>query len=108
RFLNRICANRMPKVGGLVLAHALSENGRFATETTITRLSPDRFLWLSGALAHQRDLDLLRASIHPGEDVAITDRTTDFTTLIVAGPRSPDLLSTLTDVDLSTPAFPWL
>ena len=107
-FLNRVYANRMPKVGGIVLAHALSAKGRFATETTITRLSPDRFFLLSGALAHQRDLDLLHDAIRAGEDVTVTDHTTEFTTLVVAGPRSRELLSTLTDVDLSTQAFRWL
>ena len=107
-FLNRIYANHMPRVGGLVLAHALSGNGRFATETTITRLAADRFFLLSGAVAHQRDLDLLRGAVQPGEDVEITDRTEAFTTLIVAGPRSRDLLSKLTDVDLTTPGFRWL
>jgi dimethylglycine dehydrogenase len=106
--LNRVYANRMPGLGGIVLAHALSANARFATETTITRLAPDRFFLLSGATAYQRDLDLLRSAILPGEDVEITDRTEDFTTLIVAGPRSRELLAGLTDVDLSTPAFPWL
>ncbi len=28
--------------------------------------------------------------------------------LVVAGPRSRELLQTLTDTDLSTQAFPWL
>ncbi len=107
-FLNCVYANRMPRVGGIALAHALSENGRFVTETTITRLAADRFFLLSGALAHQRDLDLLHGAVHPGEDVTIADWTEGFTTLIVAGPRSRDLLATLTSTDLSNPAFPWL
>lgn len=106
--LNRVCANRMPRVGGIVLAHALSPNGRFATEFTITRLAGDRFFVLSGALAHQRDLDLLHQAVAAREDVAIIDLTLDRTALIVAGPRSRDLLATLTDVDLSSAAFPWL
>lgn len=106
--LTRLYANRLPRVGGIVLAHALSVNGRFATETTITRLAGDRFLLLSGALAHDRDLDLLRGAVRPGEDAAIADRTTELTTLIVAGPRSRDLLSRLVRADLSTPAFPWV
>lgn len=106
--LNRVYANRMPKVGGITLAHALSDNGRFITETTITRLAPDRFFLLSGAYAHQQDLDLLHRAVLPGEDVTITDRTRDFTTLIVAGPRARDVLAGLADVDLSTPSFPWL
>ncbi len=106
--LGRVYANRMPRVGGIVLAHALSDNGRFATETTVTRLADDRFFLLSGAVAHQRDLDLLRQAVRPGEDVTITDRTRDVTTLIVAGPHSREVLAGLTATDLSTPAFPWL
>ena len=106
--LNRVYANRMPRVGGIALAHAFSANGRFATETTITRLAADRFFLLSGAVAYGRDLDLLRGAVLPGEDVTIIDRTKEFTTLIVAGPRSRELLAGLTATDLSTPAFPWL
>ena len=108
-FLDRVCANRMPRrVGGIVLAHALGPNGRYATEFTITRLADDRFFLLSGAVAYQRDLDLLRDALRPGEDVRIDDVTMGWTALIVAGPRARDLLAGLTTTDLSSPAFPWL
>jgi dimethylglycine dehydrogenase len=108
-FLDRVCANRMPRrTGGIVLAHALSENGRFATELTITRLGADRFFLLSGAVAYQRDLDLLHGALHDGEAVEIADVTADWSALIVAGPRSRELLSTLTAADLGNGAFPWL
>ncbi len=108
-FLDRLCANQMPRrVGRIVLAHALSPNGRYATEFTVTRLGPDRFFLLSGAVAHQRDLDLLHAALRPGEDVRIDDATMDSSALIVAGPRARDLLARLTSTDLSNTAFPWL
>ena len=108
-FLDRLCANKMPRRdGGIVLAHALNEGGRYATEMTITRLAADRFYVVSGAVAYQRDLDLLRFSLHDGEAVSITDVTMDHSVLIVAGPRSRDLLAKLTAADLSSEAFPWL
>jgi dimethylglycine dehydrogenase len=108
-FLNRLCANRMPRRdGGIVLAHALTDGGRYATEFTITRLAPDRFFVLSGAVAHQRDLDLFRFARRAGEAVEIADVSEGWTTLIVAGPRSRELLATLTATDLETAAFPWL
>jgi dimethylglycine dehydrogenase len=108
-FLNRLCANRMPRRdGGIVLAHALTDGGRFATELTITRLAADRFLLLSGAVAHQRDLDLLRFAVRDGEAVTVEDVSDAWTTLIVAGPRSRDLIGTLTTADLGNDAFPWL
>jgi dimethylglycine dehydrogenase len=108
-FLDRIGANRMPRrEGGIVLTHALDDNGRYLTEMTITRLAPDRFYVVTGALAHQRDSDLLHFSLRDSEDVAITDITMDRSVLIVAGPRSRDLLSKLTSADLSSEVFPWL
>ena len=108
-FLNRICANRMPRrVGGVILAHALNAHGRFATELTITRLAEDRFFLLSGAVAYQRDLDLLHFAKLPGEQVEIADVTEAWSALIVAGPHARDLLGTLTTVDLGNGAFPWL
>jgi dimethylglycine dehydrogenase len=108
-FLDRLCANRMPRRdGGIVLAHALTEGGRFATELTITRLAEDRFLLLSGAVAHRRDLDLLRSSVRHDDAVEIADVSEAWTTLIVAGPRSRELLAPLTSADLGSPAFPWL
>jgi dimethylglycine dehydrogenase len=108
-FLDRVCANRMPKrVGGIILAHVLSDRGRFITELTITRLAADRFLLLSGAAAYHRDQDLLDWARRDGEAVTITNVTADWTTLIVAGPRTRDVLTGLTPADLSSTAFPWL
>jgi dimethylglycine dehydrogenase len=108
-FLDRLCANRMPRrEGGVVLAHALTEGGRYATELTVTRLAGNRFFLLSGAVAHQRDLDLLRFSRRPDEAVEITDVSDGWTALIVAGPRSRELLAKLTSADLGNGAFPWL
>ncbi|MGE5225949.1 MAG: FAD-dependent oxidoreductase [Planctomycetaceae bacterium] len=108
-FLDRLSANRMPRrEGGIVLAHALSANGRYATEFTVTRLPGDRFVVLAGAVAHQRDLDLMHDALGPTDAVTITDVTMDRDTLIVAGPRSRQLLAKLTTADLSNDAFPWL
>lgn len=107
-FLDRLCANRMPRrTGGIVLAHALTDRGRIAAEFTVTRLADDRFMVVSGAAAHQRDLDLLRSSASD-EAVTITDVTAEYTALIVAGPHARDLLATLTTADLGNGAFPWL
>jgi dimethylglycine dehydrogenase len=107
--LNRLCANRMPgRVGGIVLAHALSDNGRYVTEFTVTRIAADRYMLLSASTAHERDGDLLRAEVRDGEGVTIEDLTADWTVLIVAGPRSRDLLAPLTSADLSNEAFGWL
>jgi dimethylglycine dehydrogenase len=108
-FLNRLCANRMSRRdGGIVLAHALTDRGRILTEFTITRLAGDRFYLLSGAVAHDRDLDLLRFSRRADEAVMVTDVTDGYSVLIVAGPRARDVLARLTAADLGSAEFSWL
>ncbi len=107
--LNRVFANRMPRRdGGIVLAHFLSEAGRILGEATVTRLGTGRFYVLSGAGAEERDLDHLRQGLHDGADVTVANVTDERGVLVVAGPRSRELLSGLTDADLSNESFRWL
>ena len=91
-----------------MLAHYLSEAGRIGGESTITRLADDRFFVLSGAAAEDRDFDLLRHSLRPGERVEIANVTEAWGTLVLAGPKSRDVLGALTKADLSSAAFRWL
>jgi dimethylglycine dehydrogenase len=108
-FLNRVCANQMPrKTGGIGLVHVLSPGGRIQGEMTISRLADDRFYALSAAAAELRDLDLLRQSARPGEAVRIENVTENRGVLVLSGPRSRELLQPLTDADLGNDAFPWL
>jgi dimethylglycine dehydrogenase len=108
-YLNRICANRVPrKIGGIALVHTLSSRGRILGEMTVTRLGPDRFYALSAAAAELRDQDLLTQSLRPDESVQIENVTERRGVLVVSGPRSRELLATLTDADLGNDAFRWL
>lgn len=108
-FLNRLFANRMPaKVGGIVLAHFLSKNGRITGEATVSRLGKDQFYVLSAAVAEDRDFDHLLQGMLEGEDVQIENVTDKRANLVIAGPQSREVLSQLTQADLSSAAFPWL
>ena len=108
-FLNRICANRIAtKNGGIVLAHILSEAGRIAGEVTITRLADNRFYVLSAAGAELRDLDHLLQGRKEGEQVEIENVTDNRGVLVLAGPRSRDVLAKITDTSLGNGSFRWL
>ena len=108
-FLDRVFANRMArKVGGIKLAHRLGENGRIQSEATITRVEDDRFYVLSGSSWEVKDMDALMQSRLEGERVEVENVTDDWGNLIVAGPRSRDLLSRLTEADLGNESFRWL
>ena len=109
RFLDRICANKMPeKIGGVVLAHLLNENGFIESEITVTRLAGDHFYVLSAAVAQQHDFDQLSWRKLAGENVTIKDVTDDFGTLVLAGPMARAVLEQLTSIDLTNASFRWL
>jgi dimethylglycine dehydrogenase len=108
-FLNRVCANRIPrKVGGVALAHVLSPQGRILGEMTVTKLAEGRFYALSAAAAELRDLDSLMQSVRTGEKVEIENVTEQRGVLVLSGPRSREILSALTDAPLTSGDFPWL
>jgi dimethylglycine dehydrogenase len=108
-FLNRVCANQVPRTqGGIALVHLLSEGGRIQGEMTLTRLEGDRFYALSAAAAELRDLDWLRQSVLPAESVHIENVSEARGVLVVSGPRSRELLTILSDADFRNDAFRWL
>lgn len=108
-FLNRISANRMPtKNGRIVLTHYLSPQGRIIGESTVTRMRDEYYYILSGAGAEDRDLDTLTHGVLAGEDVSIANVTDEIGVLVVAGPKSREVLASLTNADLSNDAFRWL
>ncbi len=108
-FLNRICANHCPeREGGVVLAHMLGEPGGIECEATITRLASDKYYVLSGAVAELHDLDWMTQHVEDGEKVSINNVTADYGCLVLAGPKSRQILSRLTNADLSNEAFPWM
>ena len=107
--LDRLSANKLPgRDGGIRLVHMLTDLGGIESEMTITRLGPDRFYLNSAIVGEDHDLDWLVQHIEPDEDITVTDVTNDYGLLAVAGPRSRDLLTTLTEADLSNGSFRWL
>ncbi len=96
-FLNRVCANRVsPRKGGIVLAHGLTNMGRIESEYTITRLGDEHFYLLSAAAANVRNTDQLMQCKRDNEQVTIKNITDEWGTLVLAGPRSRDLITKIT------------
>jgi len=108
-FLERVLANRLPaREGRTVLAPMLSERGRLVGDFTVTRLGPEEFFVVGSGAAerfHRRWWDRFQPA---GGEVSIESLTARLTGLHIAGPRSRELLSRLTDADLGNGAFPFL
>ncbi len=102
-----LTAGRIPAVGRTSLAYVSDEAGRFLSEFTMTRLTPDSFWLLSAAAAEWHDLDVL-TDANPPESVTITNLTHDHNALMIAGPNSRSVLAAATDTPLDNASFPWL
>ena len=108
-WLDGLVANRLPKsVGRVALCHMLSKNGGVRSEFTILREAPEKFYLVSAGAWERHDYDYLRKSLPKDGSVELHKVTTQYGVLVVAGPRSRELLQQLTDTDLSNAAFPWL
>lgn len=106
--LDGLTANRMPqKTGSITLTHMLNRRGRIELETTIVRMSDERFYLVCAAFFEQRLEDHLRQN-KTDHDVTIEVLSSDWSALSLNGPRSRDVLEKCTDVDLSNKAFRWL
>src|SRR5450759_5212598 len=108
RALGRICASDIAgEPGRVVYTQWLNERGAIESDVTVTRLDADRFMVITTGTSTIRDLDWLRREIPDDAHVALTDVTSAEAVISVMGPRSRELLASLTDADLSNAAFPF-
>jgi len=108
-WLDHLIAGELPREGRTTLAYACSARGGIVMEMTVTQLPDGRFWLLSAAAAERHDEDWLQSHCSSAYGpVGIANLTERLSTLVVAGPRSRELLARLTAADLSNAAFPWL
>lgn len=108
-FLDRvICGKITRKAGRVGLGYLLNEHGMLKAEATIANLPDGRIWYGSAAAAEFHDMDWLELNIGSGEDVQITSLTNTHTILVLAGPKSRDVLSKVSRADWSAKGFPWL
>lgn len=94
-------------VGTAVYTGMLNERGTYESDVTVTRTGEQDYLIVSSAATTERDQDHIRRNLPPGANATLVDMTSAYAVFGVMGPASRDLLSTLTDADLSEHAFPF-
>ena len=108
-FLDRLVANRLPlRHGGIALCHALNTRGGVHSEFTIHRESGDSFYLVSAGALQRLDHDYLKRQMPTDGSVRFDDLTSSMGVLVVAGPKSRELLGRVCDADLSNARFRWL
>jgi glycine cleavage system aminomethyltransferase T len=107
--LNWICANNVAvPVGRCVYTQWLNERGRIKADLTVTRLAQDQYLILTGDGTITAVYAWLKRNIPPDAHACVTNVTSAYSVLNVQGPKSRDLLSRVTNADMSNEAFPFL
>src|SRR5215213_7448113 len=100
-FLQRILSNDVSKIAddGAQYSVLTKEDGGVLDDLFTYRLGPDRFLTVTNASNHEKDL--ARFTRHDaGFDVAVHDRLHDYAMLAVQGPEARGLVQRLADAEL--------
>lgn len=100
-------ANMAVDVGSTVYTGLLNDRGTYESDVTVTRTAADEFLIVSSAATTERDKDHILKNLPAGTRAQLVDVTSALAVFGVMGPRSRDLLATLTDADLGDAAFPF-
>jgi glycine cleavage system aminomethyltransferase T/glycine/D-amino acid oxidase-like deaminating enzyme len=108
RMLDWISANHVDGAAGqITYTQWLNALGKLEADLTVTKLDDERFFVVASDTAHRHVASWLRRHIADDARVHVADMTSAYAQLNVQGPRSRELLQTLTSADLSNVEFPF-
>ncbi len=108
RCLNRISANDVDGAAGeITYTQWLNAQGKLEADLTVTKLADDRFFVVVTDTMVRHAEAWMKRNIPEDAHAFVTDVTSGYGQLNVQGPRSRELLQTLTSVDLSNAAYPF-
>ena len=103
------CSPVSHKTGKASLCYFLTGNGNIAAEATVVPLPNGDIFYGSAATAEYHDRDWLTDRLPEGSDIQIESRTNTHTMLLIAGPKTRDLLAAVAPrTDWTQAGFPWL
>ncbi|HEY2948104.1 MAG TPA: FAD-dependent oxidoreductase [Micromonosporaceae bacterium] len=107
RALEHISANRVDGEPGVITyTQWLNDGGTLEADLTVTKLDDDRFWVVASDSAHRHAETWMRRHIGDAHAV-VTDVTSGYGQINVQGPRSRELLASVTSADMSNEAFPF-
>ena len=100
--LQRLLSNDVAQVtvGGAQYSVLCREDGGVLDDLFTYRLEADRYLTVTNASNHDRDLAWFQRHAEGFEDVQVTDRLDDYAMLAVQGPRARELVQAISDAPL--------
>jgi glycine cleavage system aminomethyltransferase T/glycine/D-amino acid oxidase-like deaminating enzyme len=111
RILDRISANHVDGAAGqITYTQWLDEAGKLQADLTVTKLEDERYWVVASDTAHRHVETWMRRAIADdaaGAHAFVFDASAAWGQLNVQGPRSRELLASVTSADLSGEAFPF-
>jgi sarcosine dehydrogenase len=106
--LQRLCGNDIDvPVGRIVYTGMFNRRGTFESDLSVARVGLDEFYLITGSAQAVRDAHWIRRNMKPGERAELVDVGSGWSVLGLMGPRSREILQSLTPTDLSNEAFPF-
>ncbi len=108
-FLNFLVANKISKtIGRVSLCHALNSLGGVHSEFTITKESENSFYLVSAGAYQRLDHDWIKKNMPTDNSVIFEDLTNSKGVLVLAGPKSRELMRLISKDNFENENFPWL
>ncbi len=108
RLLNYLSANDVDgKAGTITYTQWLNEGGTIEADLTVTKLGEEKYWVVASDTAHRHVETWMKRHIGHDDHVFVTDVTSGFAQINIQGPRSRELLQSITSEDLSNEAFPF-
>ncbi len=100
-FLRGLCTGGIPKVGRMGLIYVSDDKGRIVTEMSAMRIDEDFFFMITAGGAEWHDFELLQKHAGPDAKFELTNVTKEFSCQIFSGPKTGEILSEISDADLT-------
>jgi 4-methylaminobutanoate oxidase (formaldehyde-forming) len=108
RFLNYVSANQVDGDAGMITyTQWLNHTGKLEADLTVIKFNDEKYMVVASDTAHRHTEAWLKRNIGADQHVFVTDVTSAYGQLNIQGPRSRELLQSLTTADMSNEAFPF-
>jgi len=108
-FLQKITDNQMDRpVGSITYTQMLNEKGGIECDLTVSRLGEDHFYLVTGTAFVKHDLSWIKRHLPEKTHLSVTDMTSARACITLCGPKSREILRSLTKDDLSNEGFPYM
>ena len=101
-FLQHLCSNDIDiPIGTIVNTGMHNVDGGYENDCSVVRLALNRYMLMSPSIQQMRSKAWIIHHLPKDGSVYLQDVTSLYTTLCVMGPKSPQLMANLTDLDLT-------